>query len=329
LTNKKKLKGYLNINEAKGVSHQKRSTVIFSRKRYSERIRASKVSCAPAQHNKKKTYSSLGLYLSEVGFIPILDREEEKLLAEKSMAGDVLARKKLIESNLRLVIKIAKHYYNSSLNFLDLIEEGNLGLINAVKKFDPYKGFRFSTYATWWIRQYIEKAIINQSRTVRLPVHVVKERNVYYRFVLHVTKLLGRQPTIQEIAQYVDRPVIEITRLVNKFGSGAVSLDAMMFDDSSQSFHDVVLDENQVDPEELAHKDNFIELIKNHVQRLEPRLAKIIIMRYGLFGVSIHTLNQAGVAIGLTRERVRQLQILAEEKLKKLIKASGFDISEI
>ncbi len=323
------MKDYLKSDKSTEISHKKRSSIIFSRKRYKKLISASKESNGSNNSRKSQSYSSLSLYLNEIGYIPVLDREEEYLIAKEVVDGSDAARKKLIESNLRLVVKIAKHYFYSDVNFLDLIEEGNIGLISAVEKFDPYKGFRFSTYATWWIRQSIERAIMNQTNLVRLPVHVLKEKNVYYRLILKISKLLGRNPSMKEVSEYVDRPVSEIAALVEKFSSGSVSLDSNMYDGSSKTVIDTIFDDCQVDPEEGAHNENFIKLIEEYIQQLEPRLAKIIILRYGLFGNSSHTLDNVGLVVGLTRERVRQLQILAEEKLKKIIIVSGLDISDI
>ena len=326
---KKKLKDFEKLNQNIESCHRKRSAVIFSRKKYSARISVCKYIDRSAKSEARDTGSMLALYLDEVGFIPLLDKAQELSLSKKMLAGDEASRKKLIESNLRLVVKIARHYYFSGLNFLDLIEEGNLGLINAVSKFDPYRGFRFSTYATWWIRQSIERAIMDQAGTVRLPVHVVKEKNAYCRYVVQVTKLLGRQPSIQEISEYVDRPVSEITKLVDKFSSGTVSLDDIRFGDSNLTYHDVFLDHRQDNPEESAHNINFTEVVEGHVEGLEERLKKIIILRYGLFGTKPHTLDEVGEIVGLTRERVRQLQLHAEMRLKKIILKSGFDIGEI
>ena len=261
------------------------------------------------------------LYLHELGYKPLLTAEDELAVARRIKQGDAAARTKMIESNLRLVVKIARHYCYRGLDLLDLIEEGNLGLMTAVEKFDPERGFRFSTYATWWIRQTIERGIMNQGRTVRLPIHVQKELNIYLRAAKELTKTLDHDPTPEEIAELIDQPIEEIQRVM-ALATETTSLDD---DESSQDQHkpslaETLADEHILDPAILIQDDDLKHHVDEWLESLGKRQREIIVRRFGLAGHEPATLEDVGKAVGLTRERVRQLQIDTLKKLKEMIK---------
>lgn len=261
------------------------------------------------------------LYLHELGYKPLLTAEEELEVARRIRKGDAAARTKMIESNLRLVVKIARHYCYRGLDLLDLIEEGNLGLMTAVEKFDPERGFRFSTYATWWIRQTIERGIMNQGRTVRLPIHVQKELNIYLRAAKELTKTLDHDPTPEEIAELIDHPIEEIQRVM-ALATETTSLDD---DESSQdqrkpSLAETLADEHILDPAILIQDDDLKHHVDEWLESLGKRQREIIVRRFGLAGHEPATLEDVGKAVGLTRERVRQLQIDTLKRLKEMIK---------
>ncbi len=261
------------------------------------------------------------LYLHELGYKPLLTAEEELEVARRIRKGDQAARTKMIESNLRLVVKIARHYCYRGLDLLDLIEEGNLGLMTAVEKFDPERGFRFSTYATWWIRQTIERGIMNQGRTVRLPIHVQKELNIYLRAAKELTKTLDHDPTPEEIAELIDHPIEEIQRVM-ALATETTSLDD---DESSQdqrkpSLAETLADEHILDPAILIQDDDLKHHVDEWLESLGKRQREIIARRFGLAGHEPATLEDVGKAVGLTRERVRQLQIDTLKRLKEMIK---------
>ncbi len=259
------------------------------------------------------------LYLNEIGAKPLLTPEEEVATARALRQGDFSARQKMIEHNLRLVVNIAKHYLNRGIPLLDLVEEGNLGLIHALEKFDPERGFRFSTYATWWIRQSIERGIMNQSRTIRLPVHVVKEINVVLRAMRHIEAAESRDSTVERIAILLDKPVEEIRRILS-LNEHIASLDAPLDIDPNHSMAELIADEEGGDPESLLQSSEIGSLIGSWLDQLTERQRAIIERRYGLNGADISTLDTIAGELGLTRERVRQIQMEALDRLRKIIK---------
>lgn len=269
------------------------------------------------------------LYLRDIGFSPLLTAEEEVLYGRMARRGEEAGRKRMIESNLRLVVKIAKRYNNRGLAFLDLIEEGNLGLMHAVEKFDPEKGFRFSTYATWWIRQSIERALMNQTRTIRLPVHVVKEMNVYLRAARSLAQSLDREPTADDIATLLDRPVEDVERML-KLNERVVSLDAPAGGgDADRSLGDTVPEQQNSDPAQLLQDDNIKSCVLAWMDQLTDKQRDVIARRFGLLGHDSATLEEVGRAIGLTRERVRQIQVEALRRLREIMEQQGLDQASV
>lgn len=262
------------------------------------------------------------LYLSEIGFTPLLSAEEEVHYAHLAQAGNDAARKRMIESNLRLVVKIARRYANRGLALLDLIEEGNLGLMRAVEKFDPDRGFRFSTYATWWIRQTIERAIMNQTRTIRLPIHVVKELNVYLRAARHLTQILDHEPTLEEIAHLVDKPVDDVKDMMS-LNEHMSSVDVPAGNESDRPLLETLADTNNSDPAELLIDDNLKENLDHWLDQLNENQREVLARRFGLRGYERSTLEEVGSEIGLTRERVRQIQVEGLKALRKIIADEG------
>ncbi|MCX7120732.1 MAG: RNA polymerase sigma factor RpoS [Gammaproteobacteria bacterium] len=269
-----------------------------------------------------KTQDPTHIYLHDIGYKPLLTAKEELLVARHVKKGIESARIKMIESNLRLVVKIARHYCHRGLAFLDLIEEGNLGLMTAVNKFDPERGFRFSTYATWWIRQTIERAIMNQSRTVRLPIHVIKELNIYLRAGKELTKKLNHKASPEEIAEIIDKPVEEIRESLALLPD-TVSIDAPIMQDGEKTLVDVIADSHNIDPSYLVQREDFSEHMTHWLELLNEREREVILRRFGLQEHEASTLEEVGVAVGLTRERVRQVQIDGLKKLRRLIEAEG------
>jgi RNA polymerase nonessential primary-like sigma factor len=262
------------------------------------------------------------LYLSEIGFSPLLTAEEEVYFSRRARRGDEAARKRMIESNLRLVVKIARRYLNRGLPLLDLIEEGNLGLIHAVKKFDPERGFRFSTYATWWIRQTIERAIMNQTRTIRLPIHVVKEINVYLRASRRLTQQLDREPTGEEIAAELDREPREVNRLLS-LNDRQVTSGNIVGRDGERNLLDMIPDGEESDPSFQAQHDDIHEVLEHWLERLTDKQRAVVERRFGLHGHERATLEQVGEQIGVTRERVRQIQMDALARLRSIMESHG------
>ena len=262
------------------------------------------------------------LYLNEIGAKPLLTPDDEVATARLVRAGDFSARQKMIEHNLRLVVNIAKHYLNRGIPLLDLIEEGNLGLIHALEKFDPERGFRFSTYATWWVRQSIERGIMNQSRTIRLPVHVVKEINLVLRAIRHLESAANRETSVERIAALIDRPVADGRRIL-QLNEHIASLDAPLEIDPSHTIGEAIADEAAVNPETLLQCSETDSLLRDWLGQLTLRQRQVIERRYGLNGADISTLDVLAGELGLTRERVRQIQVEALDRLRKIVKRGG------
>jgi RNA polymerase nonessential primary-like sigma factor len=270
----------------------------------------------------EKVLDATQLYLNEIGYSPLLSADEEKYYARLALSGDDSGRKRMIESNLRLVVKISRRYINRGLTLLDLIEEGNLGLIRAVEKFDPELGFRFSTYATWWIRQTIERSIMNQTRTIRLPIHVVKELNVYLRAARELTQKLDHEPTAEEIAGMLDRPVADVKRLL-RLNERVVSMDTPVGSDSDTSMVDMIADVQVCDPSQLLQDTDIKDNISVWLEELSEKQREVVARRFGLRGYESSTLEEVGREIGLTRERVRQIQVEALRRLRSIMETQG------
>ena len=268
------------------------------------------------------------MYLNEIGFSPLLTAEEEVYFARKALKGDESARKRMIESNLRLVVKIARRYMNRGLALLDLIEEGNLGLIRAVEKFDPEKGFRFSTYATWWIRQTIERALMNQTRTVRLPIHVVKEINIYLRAARKLAQTLDREPSPEDVAEMLDQPIDVVKKMLG-LNERVTSVDSPSPFDSDKSLLDTLPDEQNPDPSLLLQNNDVQEHISTWMGLLSDKQRAVVERRFGLHGREVSTLEEIGNELGVTRERVRQIQIEAIKRLRQILKREGYSLDTL
>ncbi|MDH4612397.1 RNA polymerase sigma factor RpoS [Pseudomonas sp. BN102] len=262
------------------------------------------------------------LYLNEIGFVPLLTPQEEVHYARLAQRGDSAGRKRMIESNLRLVVKIARRYGNRGLSLLDLIEEGNLGLIRAVEKFDPERGFRFSTYATWWIRQTIERAIMNQTRTIRLPIHVVKELNVYLRAARELAHKLDHEPSPEEIANLLEKPVNEVKRMLG-LKERLTSIDVSLGPDSDKTLLDTLTDDRPTDPCELLQDSELWQSLDLWLSELNDKQREVVVRRFGLRGHESCTLEEVGEELGLTREGVRQIQVKALTCLREVLEKNG------
>ena len=271
-----------------------------------------------------KTLDATQMYLNEIGFSPLLSAEEEVHYARLARKGDEMGRRRMIESNLRLVVKISRRYVNRGLSLLDLIEEGNLGLIRAVEKFDPERGFRFSTYATWWIRQTIERAIMNQTRTIRLPIHVVKELNVYLRAARELAQKLDHEPTAEDIAELLDKPVADVKRML-KLNERVTSVDTPLGPNSDKSILDTIADERMEDPGTELQNDDIQSNLSTWIEELPEKQREVLSRRFGLRGYEPSTLEDVGREIGLTRERVRQIQVEALKRLREVFEKHGLN----
>lgn len=285
---------------------------------------SSRVSERIVDDKYNKTLDATQIYLNEIGFSPLLSAEEEVFFARKALKGDEAARKRMIESNLRLVVKISRRYVNRGLALLDLIEEGNLGLIRAVEKFDPERGFRFSTYATWWIRQTIERAIMNQTRTIRLPIHVVKELNIYLRAARELSQKLDHEPTAEEIANLLERPVADVEHMLS-LNERVTSIDAPIGNSSDRAVVDTIADPHVSDPAALLQDADLTTSLDHWLDELTEKQREVLARRFGLRGYEVSTLEEVGLEIGLTRERVRQIQVEALKRLRDIMEKQGLD----
>ncbi len=282
---------------------------------------------SPVTRTTREKSSSLDatqIYLNEIGFSPLLSAEEEVYFSRKSLKGCEKSRKRMIESNLRLVVKISRRYVNRGLALLDLIEEGNLGLIRAVEKFDPERGFRFSTYATWWIRQTIERAIMNQTRTIRLPIHVVKELNVCLRGARELAQKLDHEPTPDDIATLLEKPVADVVRMLG-LNERVTSVDIPIGNSSDRAVVDTIADVHESNPAELMQKTDINENLDHWIEDLSEKQREVLSRRFGLRGHEVSTLEEVGRAIGLTRERVRQIQVEALRRLRDILEKQGLN----
>lgn len=266
------------------------------------------------------SYDATRIYLSEIGISPLLTADEEKHFSRLAIGGDEAARHRMIESNLRLVVKIARRYLHRELPLLDLIEEGNLGLIHAVKKFDPERGFRFSTYATWWIRQTIERAIMNQSGTVRLPIHIIKDINSCLRAARTLRQQHDKEPTTAQIAKNSGRAVKDVERLMALHNR--VTIRGGNSDDETGPV-DRLEAKRSMEPPRCAEKDTIEQIVDRWVCELDDKQRAVVDRRFGLHGCRRATLEQIGEEIGVTRERVRQIQLDALKNLRSMMENHG------
>ncbi len=265
----------------------------------------------------KKSKDVTQIYLNEIGFHPLLSQEEEIQIGRAVQSGDFCARKKMIEGNLRLVVKVARRYLQRGLSFGDLIEEGNLGLIHAVEKYDPERGYRFSTYATWWIRQSIERAIMNQGRTIRVPIHILKNLNISLKKLRELARREDRYPTLLELSIELDMPQEEIERIL-MLNESIASIDNPRQADEL-TLLDTLPDESAIDPFIFIQNEKLKENIIQGLTKLPPKYQEVVVRRFGLLGHEPKTLEEVGNDVGLTRERVRQIQEEAIRRLKRIL----------
>lgn len=273
-------------------------------------------------------FDATRIYLNELGKSKLLTADQEKTYGSRALNGDEEARKIMIESNLRLVVKISRRYLNRGLPLLDLIEEGNLGLIRAVEKFDPERGFRFSTYATWWIRQTIERAIMNQTRTIRLPIHIVKEMNVYLKAQRHLAQIMEHDPTAEDIALFLEKPLKKVEKML-KLNERVSSVDVPSGKDFDKPLVDSISDEASMSPSDQLQENGMKNNITDWLYQLSDKQREVICRRYGLCGYEHSTLEQVAMELGVTRERIRQIQMDGLKRLKEIIEFSGFSFEAI
>lgn len=281
-----------------------------------------------ARQSRKQESDPTQLYLIEIGASPLLSAEEEVFYARRARQGDEDARNHMVKCNLRLVVKIARRYLNRGLALLDLVEEGNLGLIRAVEKFDPERGFRFSTYATWWIRQNIERAIMNQTRTIRLPIHIIKELNVYLRKARELTQDLDHEPTYEDIAKALDKEPAAVNRVL-RLNERTLSVDTPMGDDTDKPLLEALADHQNEGPAEILEEKNMRNRLEECLGLLNEKQRSILLRRFGLRGFEESTLEEVGMEVGLTRERVRQIQVEALKLLRSIMEERGIEAKTV
>jgi RNA polymerase nonessential primary-like sigma factor len=268
------------------------------------------------------------IYLHEIGLKPLLTAEEEQRYARLTVRGDFEARQKMIEHNLRLVVNVAKQYINRGVPLLDLVEEGNLGLMHALEKFDPERGFRFSTYATWWIRQNVERAIMNQSRTIRLPVHVIKDMNIVLRARRHLEMHGNGEPRAEDIAHLLGRSTEDVRRALSH-NEHLASLDAPLDIDPLLSIGESIADESATAPDARLANVEIEDLVREWLAQLNAKQRTVIERRFGLSGAEVVTLEQLADSLGVTRERVRQIQLEALAQLRKILRRRGLSRDQL
>ncbi len=273
-------------------------------------------------------FDATRVYLNELSRSKLLTAEQEKSYGTLALKGDREARKVMIESNLRLVVKISRRYLNRGLPLLDLIEEGNLGLIRAVEKFDPERGFRFSTYATWWIRQTIERAIMNQTRTIRLPIHIVKEMNTYLKAQRQLAQLLDYEPSAEDVAKHLGKPVGKVEKML-KLNERVTSIDIPGGKDFDQPLVDSLSDSESASPSEQLQEVGMKQNVASWVFQLPEKQREVICRRYGLCGYEDSTLEEVAQELNVTRERVRQIQMDGLKRLKEILEISGYSFESI
>lgn len=287
-----------------------------------------KLAAISTKSTSNSEFDATRAYLNELVRSTLLTADQEKIYGTRTLQGDQAARKIMIESNLRLVVKISYRYLNKGLPLLDLIEEGNLGLIRAVEKFDPERGFRFSTYATWWIRQTIERAIMDQTRTIRLPIHIVKEMNTYLKAQRHLLQILDHEPSAQEIADYMDKPLDKVEKML-RLNERVNSVDVPGAKNIDSPLIDSVSDANDLAHDEQIQEDCMKKNITSCVFELPEKQREVICRRYGICGYEEATLEQIAQELEVSRERVRQIQMDGLKKLKEILNINGFSFESV